>query len=47
MLTLIKTRKLGLEVFELYHNNTLVGSFLSEQLAMTKYSQLERKLKQS
>ena len=44
MIALVKTRKLGLESFEVRLNGRCLYSFLSEAAARTKYIQLKQKL---
>lgn len=44
MLVLKRTKQLGLEVFQLFHGETLVGQYLSYQMGWTAFKRLETKL---
>jgi hypothetical protein len=45
MIEVIKTLKLGLEIYEVYHDSTLVGTFLAKEFAVTAAKRLKNKLK--
>lgn len=44
MLVLKQTTKLGLEVFQVWHGETMVGQYMSYQLGWTAFKRLESKL---
>jgi hypothetical protein len=43
----IKTKKLGLEVYNVFLNGTLVHTYLSREIALTAAKRLENKIRSS
>ena len=43
-ITLIKTKKLGLDVYQLFYGPSLIGQYLSEEFGRTAYMALVNKL---
>ena len=43
-ITLIKTKKLGLDVYQLYYGASLIGQYMSEEFGRTAYQRLINKL---
>ncbi len=44
MLVLKQTKRLGLEVFQLWHNDTMLSEHLSYAMGWTAFKRLENKL---